>query len=113
MSTPVFSATFLKFARGLVDLTPGYNSSNKEIILTALDNMPREHDRPLILSELRVAIADLASGQYPDKKLVSMLWTTGARVVPRHPTEFFKEALPILDRYIAKGGAPRRWGEEE
>lgn len=38
---------------------------------------------------------------------------TNARVYPRPSRAFFTEALPILDRYIAKGGAPRRWGEEE
>ena len=109
---PKFPKVFYQFARGMVDLTPDYNSTNKDIALVALDNLP-PGDRLAMLHELRSVFVELPSGRYSDRTLVDMLWTTGARVVPRHPIVFFKEALPILDRYIAKGGAPRRWGDKE
>jgi|GEM_PF-1721917 len=112
MSVPKFPNVFYKFARGMVDLTRDYNSANKEIVLVALDNLPAG-DRIAMLHELRGVFVELGSGRYSNKTLVDMLWTTGARVIPRRPKDFFKEALPILDRYIAKGGAPRRWNEEE
>ena len=37
---PKFPKVFYQFARGMVDLTPDYNSTNKDIALVALDLSP-------------------------------------------------------------------------
>ena len=103
---------FYDFAAHVVDLTRDYNSTNKELILVALDNFPK-HNRLERLRDLRKLLADFASGRYSDAELMTLWQGTNARVYPRKSVEFFREALPILDRYIAKGGAPRRWNEEE
>ena len=103
---------FYDFAASVVDLTPDYTSTNKELVLVALDNFPQQ-DRLKRLRELRVLLADFASGRYSEAELMAFWRGTNARVYPRPYKAFFKEALPILDRYIAKGGARRRWGEEE
>jgi len=112
MSNPTFPAVFYKFARGMVDLTRDYDSTNKEIVLVALDNLASDN-RLQSLRELRIVFAELADRRYAKSFLIDVLWHSGARVVPRNPVKFFEEALPILDSYIAKGGAPRRWNEDE
>lgn len=103
---------FYDFAGGVVDLTPNYTSTHQELVLTALDNLPGV-DRLARLHELRNFFVEISGGCYTEAELYKFWQGTNARVYPRNSVEFFKEALPILDRYIAKGGAPRRWNEEE
>lgn len=112
MATYRVPPLFYDFAASVVDLTPDYTSTNKELVLVALDNFP-QHDRLKRLRELRTLIAEFANGRYSEAELLELWRGTNARVYPRPSKAFFKEALPVLDRYIARGGAPRHWDEKE
>lgn len=111
MPRPSAPKIFYAFARHLIDLTEEGKSTGEEMTLVALDNLPAG-DRLAMLRELRDALVHLSSGRYTDRELVDLMWGTGARDIPRQANAFFKAAIIIIDRYIAKGGKPRRYGDE-
>jgi hypothetical protein len=107
MKRELAPAVFYRFARGVIDFTPDYNAEYAALALMALDNLPAGN-RMAERRTLRICLADLLRNT-GDRDALALWQSTGARVQfrkGRGVREFLKNALVVLDAYIANGGGP-------